>query len=463
MPRPPEQLELFPEEDAPPVDMPVTLVPPPVTDLAAVLREHAEPLPDIDSPQFATLFDRFADARVVLIGEASHGTAEFYRARAAITRRLVEQHGFGIVAIEGDWPDASAIDQHVRGLPRVVSREPLFGRFPSWMWRNREVTEFIAWLHAFNQPRVRSERVEFRGLDIYSLRSSISAVLAYLERTDPARAAHARARYNCLTPWQDDPAAYGQRVEWGRRDSCEDAVVKQLQALLAQRVAAPAESDEALFDAEQNARVVRAAEQYYRSLYRAGESSWNLRDTHMFDTLQRVMKHRGPEARAVIWAHNSHIGNAAATEMGWQGQLSLGQLCRIAWGEQAVLIGMGTDRGDVAAADDWDSPLQIKQVRPSLADSWEQQFLLAGVPASLTDWRGAERAAFRATLSTALLQRAIGVIYRPDSERASHYFQAVLGEQFDAYLWFAETTAVAPVGQVSSSSAGEADTYPFGV
>ena len=429
--------------------------------LVAQLRQAAEPLPALDDPGFGERFARYADARVVLIGEASHGTSEFYRARAAITRQLIERHGFSVVAIEGDWPDAAQLDRYVRQLDTPPSDDAVFARFPSWMWRNREVLDFVRWLREHNAARKPAERVELRGLDIYSLRASMASVLNYLDRHDMPRAAEARQRYACLSPWVDDPAAYGQRAEWGGGDSCEAAIVEQLHELLWARLER-LERDEGLFDATQNARVVRAAEQYYRSLYRASASSWNLRDNHMFDTLKQVLKHRGPQARAVVWAHNSHVGDASATAKGWQGEFNLGQLCRIAWGDEAVLLGMGTDRGEVVAADDWDAPLRIKTVLPARADSWERRFLAAGHPASLTDWRGARRSALREALSEPLLQRAIGVIYRPQTERQSHYYETVLGEQFDAFLWFEQTTPVSPLPAPDSPS-HDNDTFPFGV
>ncbi|MBF8743876.1 erythromycin esterase family protein [Pseudomonas guariconensis] len=430
--------------------------------LLTLLRRHGEPLPNIDAPLFGAFFDRFADAKVVLIGEASHGTREFYRARAAITQRLVERHGFTIVAVEADWPDAGQLDRKVRGLGAAPTRDPAFSRFPSWMWRNAEVREFIHWLQGHNQAKAAEARVEFRGLDIYSLRNSMAEVLAYLDRTDTELAREARQRYGCLTPWQDDPALYGHFVERGGQVPCEDAVVQQLNSLLAERLARLAHDGEAFFNATQNARVVRAAEQYYRAMYRGSAASWNLRDTHMFDTLRALLAHRGAGAKAVVWAHNSHIGNAAATQMGWRGELNLGQLCRTAFGQEAVLIGMGTDRGQVAAADDWDGPVRIKQVLPSRPDSWERRFLDAGIPASLTDWRGEGTQALREALAEPLLERAIGVIYRPATERQSHYFEASLADQFDALVWIEQTAAVTPL-PVPESASHEEDTFPFGV
>lgn len=425
--------------------------------LVALLRREAEPLPVLDDPDFARAFDRYGDARVVLIGEASHGTSEFYRARAAISRRLIEHHGFSIVAVEADWPDAAQVDAWVRGRTAQDWRQEAFRRFPLWMWRNRETADFTEWLRTFNRQATRP--VEFRGLDVYSLSASLEAVLCFLEARDPDAARRARQRYGCLTPWQDEPAAYGQQVTLAGEPSCEQDVVEQLRELLALRLDSLRGDGEAFFDAERNARVVLAAEQYYRAMYRAGSTSWNLRDRHMFDTLKALLDHRGPGARALVWAHNSHLGNAAATEMGWSGQTNLGEMCRAAFGRDAVLIGQATDRGEVAAADNWDEPIQIKAVLPSRADSWEQLFLRAGLPVALYDWRAAERAELRQALQQSRLERAIGVIYRPRTERVSHYFHAELAEQFDAWLWFEETRAVTPLP--GAGEAGVPDTWPF--
>lgn len=426
----------------------------------ALLRRYGEALPPPDSAAFAALFDRYADARVVLIGEASHGTAEFYRTRAAITRALIERHGFSIVAVEADWPDAAQIDRQVRHQQAADWQRHAFRRFPTWMWRNREVANFCDWLTAYNRPRPAAQRVEFRGLDVYSLSASIGAVLDYLERTDAAAAAAARRRYACLTPWQDRPTLYGRDVLHGLA-SCEEAVVAQLRELLERRLQRLGADGEAFFDAAQNARVVQAAEQYYRTMYHGSVASWNLRDQHMFDTLQRLLDHRGPSAKAVVWAHNSHIGNADATAMGWAGEFNIGELCRNAFGSAAVLIGMGTERGTVAAADDWDAPMRIKQVRPALPSSWERLFHEVGLPASLTDWRATGREALRAALAEPLLERAIGVIYRPHSERQSHYFEAVLAEQFDAWIWLEQTRAVTPLDGATADG-DEDETWPFG-
>jgi erythromycin esterase-like protein len=434
---------------------------PDAREAARVVRGRCERLPPIgDADAFGATFDRFAGARVVLLGEASHGTSEFYRARAAITRRLIERHGFTVVAVEADWPDAARIDAYVRHHAPMPGKEQAFARFPTWMWRNAEVLDFARWLRAHNEDLPAERRAEFRGLDVYSLNGSVEAVLRYLDKTDPEAAKDARGRYGCLSPWQSDPAQYGRADLAGRKHPCEQALLDQLQELLAHRLDYADGNEEAFFDAVQNARIARAAESYYRIMYEGSTESWNLRDRHMFDTLRSVLDRRGPDAKAVVWAHNSHIGNAAATAMGWQGEFNIGELCRTAFRDDAVLIGFSTDRGTVACASDWDEPMEVKQVRPSRPDSHERVFLEAGVPCSLTDWRGG-RGELREVLSEPRLERAIGVVYRPETERYSHYFEAVLAEQFDAFVWFEETSAVTPLP--AGHAAGVPETYPFGV
>jgi erythromycin esterase-like protein len=429
---------------------------------AAIVRTFCEPLPEPDEAgDFGPFFDRFADAKVVLLGEATHGTSQFYRARAAITRRLIEKHGFNIVAVEADWPDAARIDRHVRHHAHEPSSEEAFARFPTWMWRNVEVHDFVEWLRAHNDPLPPKARTQFRGLDIYSLGASIAAVLAYLDRVDAEEAKAARKRYGCLTPWQDDPGGYGRAALHLAKSPCEDGVVAELRALLESRLDYVRRDGESFFNATQNARIVLAAEHYYRLMYRSSRDSWNLRDRHMFETLLRLLEARGGDAKAVVWAHNSHIGNAAATSMGWQGEFNIGELCRSAFGNSAALIGFGTDRGKVAAASDWDGPMEVKTVVPARADSYERVFRQTGVERSLTDWRGSHKRELRDVLSEPRLERAIGVIYRPETELSSHYFQAVLSDQFDAYVWFEQTSAVTPLS--GGRPHGAPDTYPFGL
>jgi protein-L-isoaspartate(D-aspartate) O-methyltransferase len=328
------------------------------------------------------------------------------------------------------------------------------------MWRNTQARDFVDWLHGYNGEREGSQRVAFHGLDLYSLYDSIRFVLEYLDRVDPESARVARERYGCLTPWQSDPATYGHAALTGRYPKCEDDVVRTLKDLLAKRAAYAARDGEQFLDAVQNARLVANAERYYRIMYYGSRASWNLRDEHMFDTLKTLLSFHGPQSKGIVWAHNSHIGNAAATEMSARGEHNIGQLCREAFGNASYAIGFGTDHGTVAAATDWDGDMEVKRVQPSLHNSYERLCHAAGVPRFLLPLRDREKPHVRG-LMRPRLERAIGVIYRPESERASHYFEAVLPRQFDEYVWFDETNAVTPLG--AEHVAGLPETYPFGV
>jgi protein-L-isoaspartate(D-aspartate) O-methyltransferase len=432
--------------------------------LPELIAEAAEPLPDLDDPAFGQLFDRFADRRVVLLGEASHGTSEFYRVRAAITRHLVREHGFTIVAAEADWPDAAVVDRYVRLRPGPDQAEPPFQRFPTWMWRNTDIADLIGWMREHNEivPEL-SARAGFYGLDMYNMSGSIAAVLEYLDRTDPEAAAVARERYGCLTPWQKNPATYGRAVLRASYATCEQAVIDQCRELLQRRLDYAGQDGESFLDAAQNARLIASAERYYRIMYYGGGESWNLRDTHMFETLEHLLEARGPQSKAIVWAHNSHIGDARYTDMGVvREQLNIGQLCRERFGNEAALIGFGTHTGTVAAASDWGGDMEVKRVRPSHRDSYERLCHDAGVSRFLLDLRPGEHEALRRRLLEPRLERFIGVIYRPDTELLSHYSDASLPQQFDAYVWFDETSAVTPLGP-AHAKAGMPETYPFGL
>jgi erythromycin esterase-like protein len=431
-------------------------------DVASLVRAAAEPLPDFDDPAFGAMFDRFADARVVLLGEASHGTSEFYRARAAITRRLIERHGFSIVAVEADWPDAAAVDRYVRHRAPATEKERAFHRFPAWMWRNTDVDAFVRWLRAYNAPLPAEQRAGFYGLDLYNLSGSIRAVLDYLDKTDPETAKIARERYGCLTPWQNEPQGYGRMALTSGYAKCEGHVVNMLHDLLQKELDYRARNSEGFLDAVGNARLVRNAEAYYRAMYFGAAESWNLRDRHMFATLDHLLEFKGASAKAVVWAHNSHIGDAAFTEMGQvHEEISIGQLCREKYGASAMLIGFGTHTGTVAAADDWDGPMEVKRVLPSRSDSYERMAHDAGLPRFLLDLREGQHDETRRALMDERLERFIGVIYRPETERQSHYTSAQLARQFDGYVWFDETSAVTPLP--TEPQPGEDETYPFGL
>lgn len=435
--------------------------------LPRLIADAAEPLPEIDDERFGAMFDRFADARVICLGEASHGTSEFYRARAAISRRLIERHGFNIVAVEGDWPDCATIDRYVRHRPAREGEMTAFERFPLWMWRNREVDAFVRWLHGHNANRAYERMCGFYGLDLYNLGASIRAVIDFLDKEDPELGRLAHRRYGCLDPWAEDPALYGRHSLLEGYARCEVGVIQMLKDLLQKQLDCYRPECDEWLDAAANARLVKDAEAYYRVMYHGSAESWNLRDQHMFDTLNMILDAKGPNAKAIVWAHNSHIGNAAFTDMGMEREeLNIGQLVKEKWDARARLIGFGTHTGTVAAADDWDEPMRIKQVRPSLPESHERMAHDSGVPRFLLDLREGEVGReLRQELAEARLERFIGVIYRPETERWSHYSEAILPKQFDAYVWFDETSAVTPLpGELRPGEHREVEeTYPFGL
>jgi erythromycin esterase-like protein len=422
---------------------------------------------------YDALLDRIGNARYVLIGEASHGTHEFYRERALITRRLIQEKGFSAVAVEADWPDAYQINRWVRGVgPSEGTVDSLAGfvRFPNWMWRNTEVVDFIGWLREHNDSlERRAPKVGFYGLDLYSLYSSIRAVVDYLEVVDPEAARRARFRYSCLDQFQDDSQSYGYHAGFGITPSCEQDVVNQL-VELQRRAADLAHRDgrvpeDEYFFAEQNARLVLNAERYYRAMFEGRVSSWNLRDRHMAETLDQLSSHlsrRMPAPKIVVWEHNSHLGDARATGMARRGELNVGQLVRERYGSESVLIGFSTWRGTVTAASDWDGPAERKRVREALPESYEHLLHTASLPQYfLLLTRGKSSTEL---LEEPRLERAIGVIYRPETERQSHYFEARMPEQFDAIIHIDETRALEPLERTPQWNRGEpGETFPTGL
>lgn len=435
------------------------------------LRSAVRPLTG-DADDDDELLEWIGGATIVLLGEASHGTHEFYHERARITRRLVEEKGFDIVAVEADWPDAYRANRYVRGEGSDASAEEALGdfrRFPTWMWRNAEIVRLLEWLRRHNAgPGGARAQVGFYGLDLYSMSASVEAVIRYLDEVDPEAAARARYRYSCFEDFGEDSQAYGYAAEMGLTQSCEDEAVQQLvemQRRAGELIAGGSGTADEHFFAEQNARLVRNAEEYYRTMFRGRVSSWNLRDSHMVETLEALLEHsaarRGP-ARAVVWAHNSHLGDARATQMGAAGEWNVGQLVREAHGSAAFLLGFTTYGGSVTAASDWDRPAQRRTVRPALPGSWEALFHEVGAPRFLLDLREKGEPA---GVAGSRLERAIGVIYRPETERVSHYFDARLADQFDAVLHIDRTSALEPLEPGPTWHAGEEapETFPFGL
>ncbi|HJV59364.1 MAG TPA: erythromycin esterase family protein [Albitalea sp.] len=439
------------------------------------VRRHAKVLTDLRDTD--ALMAQIGHARFVLMGEATHGTHEFYRLRAELSRRLIVDNGFDAVAVEADWPSALRASRYAQGGDSDRTAESAlrgFERFPRWMWRNTDVHQWLEWLRERNlsvpEP---SAQVGFFGLDLYSLRDSMDAVLKYLSRADPQAAQRARARYACFDDMAHDPQAYGHAVHFGLREDCRREVVQQLRDLCGDAVRhlrhdGSAETDE-LFYAQQNARVVRDAEAYYRTMFDGRTDSWNLRDRHMVDTLMALDGHltrqRGRPARIIVWAHNSHIGDARATDSALRGQWNVGQLVReeVTDAAQTFLLGFTTHTGSVAAASDWDAPVEIKAVLPSRADSIERLMHDSGLDRFVLPLRHAPEG-LREALRPQRLQRAIGVIYRPDTERWSHYFGASLPGQFDALVHLDATRAVRPLEHVAAPDhTEEPETYPSGM
>ena len=440
--------------------------------LIKALRETAYPLAG-SARDYDPLIGRIGEARFALLGEGSHGTHEFYCERAEITKRLIAEKDFTAVAVEADWPDAYRLNRYVGGASDDVDAvEALadFRRFPTWMWRNTVVVEFIEWLRAYNEALPPgAERVGFYGLDLYSLHASMKAVLQYLEKVDPEAARQARERYSCFDHVGEDTQAYGLMTRLNLSKSCEEQVIGQLIEL--QRRAADTMrrdgglADDDLFHAEQNARLVKNAEAYYRSVFLEEVSSWNLRDRHMAETLDALVEYLGRKvgrAKVAVWEHNSHLGDARATEMGQRGELNVGQLTREKYGGEAVLIGFTTHHGTVTAASDWGKSAERKRVRPALAGSYEALFHAVRRDRFLLILNDSDLMVQQ--LAAPRLERAIGVIYRPETERQSHYFGARLVEQFDAVLHFDKTRAVKPLESTEEWETGELpETFPFAV
>ncbi|MDP9023460.1 MAG: erythromycin esterase family protein [Actinomycetota bacterium] len=431
------------------------------------LDSRAHPL---DDAAIAALAERLAGSRYVLLGEATHGTHEFYDLRADLTRRLIADHGFHAVALEADWPDAARLDGYVRHRsddadPRAALGD--FTRFPTWMWRNTVVAGFAAWLREHNADR--DVPTGIYGMDLYSLFTSIEEVLRYLDAVDPEAAERARLRYDCFDHVGVDGQRYGHAIAVAGQEPCEADVVEQL-VELRRNAHAYVGSDgqpreDAFFDAEQNARLVADAERYYRAMFRGRDDSWNLRDTHMADTVDALAEHhasRVGEPRIAVWAHNSHLGDARATEMGRRrGQINVGQLLRERHPGQVTAVGFTTHRGHVTAASQWDGPMLRQRVRDALPDSHEA--VLHEVAADRF-WLDMHDPDVAATFGEPRLERAIGVVYRPETERISHYFSAQLPSQFDVVIHIDETTALQPLDPTSAWESGKVpDTYPWAV
>jgi erythromycin esterase len=425
-----------------------------VTALAAQLSDAG----DLD-----LLLDRVGDARVVMLGEASHGTHEFYQWRATITSRLIAEHGFSFVAVEGDWPDCDRIDRSVRGSADAPAdpREALalFERWPTWMWANEEVVDFGRWLRSYNVTVGESvdepARVGFHGLDVYSLWESLREIVLYLREHDPEQVPAAMAAYRCFEPYAEDPQDYALATRFIPA-SCENEVLDLLVGLRQRAMA----DGPGWFGAWQNAEVVAGAERYYRAMVRGGRESWNVRDRHMDQTLARLLDHYGPTAKAVVWAHNTHVGDARATDMADSGEVNIGQLARERYGtDQVVLIGFGSYGGTVVAGGSWGAPMELMAVPPGRRGSLED-VLHAEAPGQAMFVFPSDR---RIDLLTDELDhRAIGVVYHPEFDARGNYVPTILGDRYDAFLWFDQSHGVQPL-RTRLVDVAEPETYPSGI
>ncbi len=437
---------------------------------AGSLRRAALPL--ASGADLDPLLEAIGDARFVLLGEATHGTSEFYTWRAEISKKLIEERGFSFIAVEGDWPDCYKVNRYVKWMSDAgdTAEEVLhaFARWPTWMWANREVVELTEWLRARNGGVPDSERVGFYGLDVYSLWESMAAVVEYLEQVDPTAARTARRAYSCFDPYYDDAQAYAQATALVPT-SCEDETIAMLHTLRTRAHEFREDGRDSYFSAEQNALTARNAERYYRAMVRGGSSSWNVRDTHMVETLDRLVSHHGPRSKAIVWEHNTHIGDARFTNMAGHGMVNVGQLVRQAHGDGprdgdgVVLVGFGTHRGSVIAGEDWGAPMQRMRVPPARAGSWEDlaHDALNGEN-GLFVFDGAADGGVRG-LDQPIDHRAIGVVYDPNAERWGNYVPTVIPRRYDAFVFVDESRALEPLDMPATVGADLPETYPSGM
>jgi erythromycin esterase-like protein len=431
-------------------------------DLTAQVRALARPLRN--TTDLDPLLERIGSARFVLLGEASHGTAEYYTWRTEISRRLITEKGFSFIAVEGDWPDCYQINRYVKGLPNAGdnAREVLtaFQRWPTWMWANEEVAALAEWLRQHNAGQSEDNKVGFYGLDVYSLWDSLYQVMGFLRNRDPKTLDAARKAFQCFEPYGEDVQDYARATSWAD-ESCENEVVALLAEVRRSERKFPDAVREIHFNAEQNALVVKNAEHYYRTMVHGGPDSWNVRDRHMTETLERLVQHHGPQAKAIVWEHNTHIGDARFTDMADDGMVNVGQLVRERRGNDGVvLVGCGSYQGTVIAGRQWESPMQRMRVPPAQEGSWEEILHRTGAENKLLILNETEPTR---DLLRSRGHRAIGVVYRPEYERGN-YVPTVLPRRYDAFLYLDETQALRPIPGVPIDEEGEVpETYPTGV
>jgi erythromycin esterase len=426
------------------------------------IRTQALPLDNIED--LDPLVERIGGAKFVLLGEASHGTAEYYDWRRRLSERLIRDKGFSFIAVEGDWPDCYRLNRYVKGRANSggSAAEVLheFERWPTWMWANDEVVELAEWLHEFNATRPEQQKAGLYGLDVYSLWESMDAVLAYLHRTQVDAVEAARQAFACFEPYGRDEQEYARATMWAPA-SCEEDVVRMLHELRLDRPKYQHDGREEFFNAEQNAIVARNAEHYYRTMVRGGAASWNVRDGHMVESLNRLVDFHGEDCKAIVWEHNTHIGDARYTDMAAEGMVNVGELVRQQHGaDGVVLVGFGSYRGTVIAGDYWGAPMRKMPVPPGRPSSWEELLHHALGADSLLLFD-------RQTESEAWLEprghRAIGVVYRPEVDAYGNYVPTVLPRRYDALIYLDETRALHPLRVPADVEHEVPETYPTGV
>ena len=428
------------------------------------LKKQARPLES--AADLDPLIDRIGKARYVLLGEATHRTSEFYQWRATLSRRLVEDHGFSFIAVEGDWPDCYRVNRYAKRYADSgnTARDVLhaFERWPTWMWANREVAELAEWMRDYNHRRAPERQAGFYGLDVYSLWESMHAVVGYLESIDTALARAARAAYRCFEPYAEDVQEYARATALVPT-TCEREAVAVLAAVRNKAEEFRQDGRDAFFNAEQNALVARNAERYYRTMVRGGPTSWNVRDTHMVETLERLMQHHGPEAKAIVWEHNTHIGDARFTDMARAGMFNVGQLVRQSHHEDdVVLVGFGTHHGTVIAGEEWGAPMRHMRVPPAKENSVEHALREADVGDALLLFDGSDDGGIEG-LEEPIGHRAIGVVYDPGFERYGNYVPTRLARRYDAFIHIDRSHALDALHLEEKHDGEVLETFPSGM
>lgn len=405
------------------------------------------------------LMERIGDARIVMLGESSHGTHEFYTWRAKISKRLIEEKGFNFIAVEGDWPDCYRLNRYVKNyLPNTSAEEVLknFNRWPTWMWANWEISAFAEWLKKHNQSLSRESKTGFYGLDVYSLWESMQAIMQYLEKTDPNSLQTAREAFQCFEPFNNDEQKYASFVSFVS-ETCEPEVLDLLATIRTRMIQYDGDYEQ-VFNTEQNALITVNAEKYYRSMVQGGPHSWNVRDGHMQETLERLLKFHGPQSKAIIWAHNTHIGDARATDMARHGMYNIGELTRKKFPD-TVLVGFGTYKGSVIAGRYWGDEMRKMSVPEGIPNSWEHLLHHSNAGDCLLIMNQLEKEDF---MKKSIGHRAIGVVYNPNQEHLNNYVPSILPLRYDAFLFIDESTALHPL-HIKPDGHQMPETYPFGM